>query len=65
MLDMWVTVLILMASFNERPEVKQLSDVFEIVINGSIAVILGVNRKVIGVLTVNLFCLKEGLDLKN
>ena len=62
---MWVTVLILMASFNERPEVKQLSDVFEIVINGSIAVILGVNRKVIGVLTVNLFCLKEGLDLKN
>jgi hypothetical protein len=55
MLDRWVTVHILVSSFNEGPEVKQLSDISEIAIKGCVAVILGVNRKVLGVLTVGLF----------
>jgi len=59
MLDTWVTVLVLVSSFNEGPEVKQLSDISEIVINGCLAVILGVNRKVLGVLT-DIFFLLEG-----
>ena len=33
MLDMWITVLILVSCFNERPEVKQLSDISDFVIN--------------------------------
>ena len=52
-MDTWVAVLILVSSFNEGSEVKQLSDVSEIVINGCVAVILGVNRKVMGVLAVS------------
>jgi len=55
-MDAWVTVLILLSFFNEWPEVKQLSDISAIAINGCVAVILGVNRKVIGLLTVSLFC---------
>jgi len=58
LLDTWVTVLILVSSFNEVPEVKQLSGVFEIAINGCIAVILGVDRKVMGDLTVSFFLLE-------
>ena len=54
MLDTWVTVLILVSYFNEGTEVKQLSDISEIVINGCN---LGVNRKVLGVLTVSFFLL--------
>jgi hypothetical protein len=46
------------SSFNEVPEVKQLSGVFEIAINGCIAVILGVDRKVMGDLTVSFFLLE-------
>jgi len=52
MLDTLVTVLILLSSFNEGPEVKQLSGVSEIVISGCVAVILGVYRKIMGGLTV-------------
>jgi hypothetical protein len=51
----WVTVLILVSSFNGGPEVKQLSGVSEIVINGCIAFILGVNRRSMGVLAVTFF----------
>jgi hypothetical protein len=51
-------------SFNEGPEVKQLSCVSEIAINGCVAVILGVNRKVVGDLTVSLFLVEEGFDRK-
>jgi hypothetical protein len=40
MIDTWVTVLVFVSSFSEGPEVKQLSGVSEIVINGCIAVIL-------------------------
>jgi len=40
MIDTWVTVLLLVSSFKEGPEVKQFSGVSEIVINGCIAVIL-------------------------
>jgi len=54
-------VLILVSSFNEGPEVKQLSGVSEIAINGCVAVILGINRKVVGVLTVRLFLVGGGL----
>jgi hypothetical protein len=39
MIDAWVIVLILVSSFNGGPEVKQLSGVSEIVIDGWIAVI--------------------------
>jgi len=56
MMDTLVTVLILLSYFNEWLEVKQLSDISAIAINGCVAVILCVNRKVIGVLTVSLFC---------
>ena len=49
-------MFIIVTSFNEGPEVKQLSGVYEIAINGCVAVILGVNRKVVGDLTVRLFC---------
>jgi hypothetical protein len=59
MIDTWVTVLILLSSFNGGPEVKQLSGYSEIVIKGCIAVILGVNRKIMGDLTVS-FCWVEG-----
>jgi hypothetical protein len=45
MIDLWVTALIMVSSFNEGPEVKQLSGVSEIVIKCCIAVILGVNGK--------------------
>jgi hypothetical protein len=58
MIDTLVTVLILVSSFSDGPEVKQLSGVYEIVINGCIAVILGVNRKTMGVLTVTFFLLE-------
>jgi len=44
-------VLILVSSFNEGPEEKQHSGVSEIAINGWV----GVNRKVVGVLTVRFF----------
>jgi hypothetical protein len=54
-----VTVLILVSSFSEEPEVKQLSGVSEIVINGFIAVILSVNRNIVGDMTVS-FCRVEG-----
>jgi hypothetical protein len=47
MIDTWVTVLILVSSFNEGPEVTQLSGFSEIAINGWVAVILGVNRKLV------------------
>jgi hypothetical protein len=50
-----IIVLILVSSFNEGPEEKQLSGVSEIAINGCIALILGVNRKVVGILTVGFF----------
>jgi hypothetical protein len=48
-----------MSSISEGPEMKQLSGVSEIVINGCIAAILGVNRKIVGKLNVS-FCLLEG-----
>jgi hypothetical protein len=50
-----VTMLILVSSFNEGPEVKQLSGVSEIVIKVCITVILDVNRKILGDLIVS-FC---------
>jgi hypothetical protein len=50
--------------FNEGPEVKQLSGVSEIVINGCVAVILVVNRKVMEVLTASFFLLEGGFDKK-
>ena len=53
MLDTWVTVLILVSSFNEGPEVKQLSGVSEISINGWATLILVVRRKLMGGLTVS------------
>jgi len=43
MIDTWVTVLILVSSFNEGPEVKQHSGISEIAINDCVAVIFGVN----------------------
>jgi hypothetical protein len=46
------------SSFNEGTEVRQQSCVSEIAINGCIADILGVNRKIMGELT--LFVLLEG-----
>jgi len=54
-------VFIIVTSFNEGPEVKQLSCVSEIAINGFVAVILGINRKVVEVLTVRLFLLEGRL----
>jgi len=54
MIDTWVITLILVFSFNGGPEVKQLSGV----VNSCVAVILGVNRKIMGELTVN-FCWVE------
>jgi hypothetical protein len=59
MTDEWVIVLMLVTSFNGGPEVTQLSGVSEIAINGSVAVILGVNRNVASDLTVRFF-LMEG-----
>ena len=59
MIGTWVTVLILVSSFSEGPEVKQLSGFCDIVINGCVAVILGVNRRIMEVLTVTFF-LVEG-----
>jgi len=61
MIDTWVTVLILVSSFNEGPEVKHLYGVSEIVINGCIAVILGVSRRNVEVLTVTFFLLEGRL----
>jgi len=61
MIDTWVTVLILVSSFNEGPEVKLLSGVSEIVINGCIDFILDINRKIVGDLTVSFFSLKGKL----
>jgi hypothetical protein len=58
MIDTWVTVLILVPSFNEGPDLKQLFGVSEIAINGCVAVILGVNRKIVGDLTVSFFLLE-------
>jgi len=58
MIDTWITVLILASSFNGGQEVKQLPGVCEIVVNSCVAVILGVNRKIMGDLTVN-FCWVE------
>ena len=55
MLNALVSVPIIVYSFNERSEVKQLSGVSEIAINGCVDVILGVNRNVVRVLTVSLF----------
>jgi len=60
-MDTWVTVLVLVSSFSEGPEVKQLS---EIAINGCVVVILCVNRKDMGVLLRDCFCWKEGFDKK-
>jgi len=54
-------VLILVSCFNEGPEVKQISGVSEIVINGCVAVILVVNRKVMRVLTASFFLLEGRL----
>jgi hypothetical protein len=59
MIDTLVTVLILVPSISERPEVKKLSGVSEIVIKGCIASILNVNKKIVGKLNVS-FCLLEG-----
>jgi hypothetical protein len=59
MIDTLVTVLILMSSFSERPEVKQLSGVSKIIINDCIADIIKENKKIVGDLTVS-FCLLEG-----
>jgi len=58
MIDTLVTVLILVSYINERPEVKQLSGVSEI---GCIAVILGVNKKIVGDRTVSFFFLEGRL----
>jgi hypothetical protein len=52
-----VTVLTLVSSFNERPKEKQHYDVSEIVINDHVAVISGVNRKIMIDLTVSFFLL--------
>ena len=57
MLDTWVTMLVLVSSFNEWQEVKERTGVSEIAINGYIALNVGDNRKVIGVLTVRFFLL--------
>jgi hypothetical protein len=46
------------SSFNERPELKQLSGFSEIIINGCVAVILGVNRKVVTDVAVGFFSLE-------
>ena len=53
MMDTWVTVLVLVSSFSEGPEVKQLS---EIATNGCVVVILCVNRKAMRVLAASFFC---------
>jgi hypothetical protein len=53
------TVLILVSSFNEGPEVKQRSGISEIVINGCIAIILGDNINIVVDMTVG-FCWVEG-----
>jgi hypothetical protein len=45
------------SSFSEGPGVKQLSGVSVMVINGRIAVILGVNRKNVADMTVIFFSL--------
>jgi len=50
-------MLVLVSSFNEWQEVKERTGVSEIAINGYIALNVGDNRKVIGVLTVRFFLL--------
>jgi len=42
-MDTWVTVLVLVSSFNEGTEVKQHSGISEIAINVCVAVIFGMN----------------------
>jgi hypothetical protein len=54
-MDKWVTVLLLVSFFNEGPEVEQLPGVSEIV---RVAVILGVNRKLVEDLIVSFFLLE-------
>jgi hypothetical protein len=54
-------VLTFVSSFNEGPEMKQLSGVSEIVIKCCIVLILGVNRKIVGDLTVRFFLLEGRL----
>jgi len=49
------------SSFNEGPEVKQLSGVSEIGINGWVAVVLGVGRRIMEVLTVSFFLVEGSL----
>jgi hypothetical protein len=44
MIDALVTVLILVSAISEGPEVKQLSGLSDTIINGCVAVILGVNK---------------------
>jgi hypothetical protein len=44
-----------------RPEFKRLFGVSEIITNGCKAVILGVKRKIMGVLTVSFFLVEESL----
>jgi hypothetical protein len=49
------------SSFNEGPEVKQLSGVSDVVIKGCIAFILGVNRRIMGDLSVTFFLVEGSL----
>ena len=58
MVDTWVTVLKLVFSINEGPEFEQIPGFSEILINGCAAVVLGVNRKILGDLTVGFFFLE-------
>ena len=51
-------MLVIVFSFNEGPKVKQLSGVSEMSINGCVAVILGVRKKVLVVLIVGFFLLE-------
>jgi hypothetical protein len=64
MIDACVAVLILLSSFNEGLEVTNISGGSEIVINGNIPVILGLNRKRVGQLTVIFFLLQSGIEWK-
>jgi hypothetical protein len=52
----------LVSSFNEGPEVERLPGVSEIV---RVAVILGVNRKIVGDLTVSFFLLEGRICQEN
>jgi hypothetical protein len=61
MIDTLVTLSILASTFNEGPEAKQLSGVSDTIINGCIAAILCVNRKIVGKLNVSFFLLEGRL----